>query len=83
MAVPVYKTYRFSNKDPVIDEVRTLFKDEGFYSPAGYKEVEARGAAKAATYKGWFSGGTRRPQNATIEATARALGYQRKFVKMK
>jgi hypothetical protein len=31
--------------------------------------------------QGWFRGKTRRPQNATIEATGRALGFKRTWVK--
>lgn len=80
--INVYRTYSFRTKDPVIDELRTLFKDEGKLSKDGFKEIEARGAAKAATYRNWFNGSTRRPQNATVMATARALGYDRKWVKL-
>jgi hypothetical protein len=81
--ITVYTTYSFRHKDPVIDEMRTLFQKEGKLSKKGLVEVENRGAAKAATYKAWFNGKTRRPQNATIMATARALGYDRKWVKLK
>ena len=80
-SIPVYKSYRFINKDPVIDELRTMFKDEKLDSPLGYKEIEQRGAAKSATYRNWFRGKTRRPQHATVMATAHALGYERKWVK--
>ena len=79
--IRVYASYSFRTKDPVIDELRTLFKDEGLMHKDGFKEIHARGAATPSTYKSWFSGKCRRPQNATVMATAHALGYDRKWVK--
>jgi len=81
MSITIYKSYMFKNKDPVIDEMKTLFKDEGLLNSDGFEEIHARGAATAATYKKWFNGDTRRPQNASVMATAHALGYDRKWVK--
>ena len=80
--IRIYDTYAFKTKDPVIDEMRTLFQKEGLFSKKGFKAVQDKGAAKVTTYNNWFNKGTRRPQNATIMATARALGYDRKWVKM-
>lgn len=80
--INVYKTYSFRTKDPVIDELRTMFKDEKLLHKAGFIEIEQRGAAKAATYNNWFNKGTRRPQNATVMATAHALGYDRQWIKI-
>lgn len=75
--IRVFKTYRFMDKDPVIDEMRTLVQRE----KVSYKELDERGAAKAGTYTNWFTGNTRRPQFATIRATARALGHDYVLVK--
>lgn len=79
--INIYKTYAFKTKDPVIDELRTVFKDEKLLSNAGYKIVADRGAPKAGTYRNWFNGSTRRPQFASIQATAKALGYSYKLTK--
>lgn len=81
--IVVYKSYMFRNKDPVIDELRTVFKDEGLLNSKGFKAVQGRGAAKAGTYRNWFNGTTRRPQFASIQATAKALGYSYKLTKDK
>lgn len=81
--ITIYKSYAFKTKDPVIDEMRTLFQKEGLMGKEGFTKVHERGAATAATYGKWFNGSTRRPQNATVMATARALGYDRKWVKLK
>lgn len=81
MAITIYKSYMFRTKDPVIDEMRTLFQDQGLMNAKGFKTVHERGAPTVATFQKWFKGDTRRPQNAAIMATAHALGYRRKWVK--
>jgi hypothetical protein len=78
------KSYMFRTKDPVIDELRTIIQDE-----TGDKQLKAStlsdiaddGGPTVACMQGWFRGKTRRPQNATIEATGRALGFKRTWVK--
>lgn len=77
----IYKSYAFKNKDPVIDEMRTLFQNENLMSPKGFKAVHEAGAPTVSTFNKWFNGDTRRPQNAAIMATAHALGYERHWVK--
>lgn len=66
-----YKSYMFRDKDPVIDQVRTLVKDEG----VNYTQVHARSGVSTTTLSNWFNGRTRRPQFATVQAVARGLGY--------
>jgi hypothetical protein len=83
MAITIYKSYMFKTKDPVIDEMRTLLKEEGLLNRAGFKTLHERGAATPGTYNKWFNGDTRRPQNAAVMATAHAAGYERKWVKRK
>jgi hypothetical protein len=70
----IYRNYRFVDKDPVIDALRTVVQDEGL---SDYQAAQITGVA-AGTYKGWFRGATRRPNNATSTQTAAALGYVRR-----
>ena len=72
-----YATYNFVDKDPVIDELRTIVSDE----KASYADIHATSGVSVNTLYNWFNGGTRRPQHATIMAVARALGYDYKLVK--
>jgi hypothetical protein len=76
MAGFTYKSYSFVDKDPIIDEVRTMVSDSG----ASYKWIEDHSGVTTATLYAWFSGKTRKPQAATINAVARALGYKLGFV---
>lgn len=81
--IVIYKSYSFKDKDPVIDEMRTLFQKEGLFTAQGFKSVHEAGAPTISTFNKWFKGDTRRPQNAAIMATAHALGYERNWVKKK
>lgn len=76
--IQLYKSYSFKDKDPVIDELRTLVKDSG----ASYKDIHEESGVSATTLSNWFQGETRRPQYATIMAVARSLGYDYKLVKL-
>jgi hypothetical protein len=71
-----YKSYNFVDKDPIIDEVRTMVGDSG----ASYKWIENESGVTAVTLRKWFDGETRKPQAATLNAVARALGYKLGFV---
>jgi DNA-binding phage protein len=71
-----YKSYSFVDKDPIIDEVRTMVNDSG----ANYKWIEDHSGVTSATLYNWFNGKTRKPQAATLNAVARALGYKLGFV---
>lgn len=66
-----YKSYMFKDKDPVIDKLRTLRADN---SKMTEKAIEEESGVKRGTSRNWFKGGTRRPQFASVEAYARALG---------
>jgi hypothetical protein len=74
MKIIVYRNYRFMDKDPVIDAQATILKDEGL---SEYEASQITGVAMS-TLKGWFRGGTRRPNNATATQNAAALGYVRR-----
>lgn len=67
-----YKSYSFVDKDPIIDEIRTIVGASG----ASYKWIEDESGVTATTLYAWFLGKTKKPQAATINAVLRALGYK-------
>jgi hypothetical protein len=79
----LYRSYMFKTKDPCIDELRTLVQDthHGKLSRKILHGIEESGGPNTGTMANWFFGKTQRPQNATLEAAGRALGYRRKWVK--
>jgi hypothetical protein len=80
----LYQAYLFRDKDPAIDEFRTVAQDHyGKRNLAGsdYADIEENGGPVAGTIKQWLEGKTRRPQNCTLEAAGRALGLRRVWVK--
>lgn len=78
-ALSLYRSYNFIDKDPVIDRIRTIVKDEGL----SYSEIHVISGVSTATLTNWFDGETRRPQYATIAAVTSSLGYKQEFVKAK
>ena len=75
----VYRTYRFIDKDPVIDEIRTLVQDEGLMKKL--EIVHQLSGVSTSTLENWFNGDTKSPQNRTIMAVTSALGYKRAWEK--
>jgi transcriptional regulator with XRE-family HTH domain len=71
-----YKSYSFIDKDPIIDEVRTIVQQSG----STYKQISEDSGVSMQTLSAWFIGETRRPQAASLNAVARALGYKLGFV---
>jgi transcriptional regulator with XRE-family HTH domain len=67
-----YKSYNFVDKDPIIDEIRTVYQQSG----VNYKWIEDNSGVTSTTLSAWFSGKTKKPQAATINAVLRALGYK-------
>ena len=83
--IKIYGAYRFTTKDPSIGEYHPLMEDH-FGRKANAKDMVAiseSGGPAASTIGSWIFGKTLRPQNATLEAAGRALGYRRQWVKMK
>ena len=66
-----YTTYSFVDKDPVIDVLRTMQRDSGMSN----SEIAEKSKVSATTIGNWFGGKTKRPQFATVAATAVAMGY--------
>jgi hypothetical protein len=79
MAGFTYKSYSFLDKDPIIDEIRTVIKECG----VSHKWIEEESGVTAVTLRAWFYGETKKPQAATINAVARSLGYKLGFVPFK
>lgn len=79
-----YGAYRFREKDPAINELRTLVEDHFGHRVKRHdlSTIKDDGGPSAGTMANWFFGETRRPQSATLEAAGRAIGYKRKWVRM-
>lgn len=76
MTISTYATYRFKDKDPIIDKLRTIFADSG----ESYASVALTAGCSESTIRNWFEGETRRPQHASIMAVARAMGWDYRLV---
>lgn len=75
MKVNVYRNYRFLDKDPVIDAMRTVVQSELKLTNGRAHSITG---ISASTFDNWFVGSVRRPQNATVSQAAAALGYVRR-----
>lgn len=65
-----YKAYPFTEKDPIIDVLRTIKGD----AEMSDGQIAEAGGPTAGTLRNWFKGKTRRPQFATVAAAAVAMG---------
>jgi len=72
--VQIYRTYRWIDKDPIIDAVRTVVKSEEKLKNSMVHQISG---VATATLDNWFDGSTRKPQNSTVTAVTSALGYLR------
>jgi len=80
----LYGAYVFKTKDPAIDQLRTVVEDH-FGHRVKHKDLQQiteEGGPSVACMRAWFFGKTQRPQNPTLEAAGRALGYQRVWQRM-
>ena len=66
----LYKTYLFKDKDPVIADLHRWILDSKY----SYEDVAARSGVTVTTLQRWFYGATKKPQFATLQAVARAVG---------
>jgi transcriptional regulator with XRE-family HTH domain len=67
-----YKSYNFVDKDPMIDQVRTIIQD----SHLTYKAISEASGVGSHTISKWLDGATKKPQAATFNAVLRACGYK-------
>lgn len=79
MRINLYRTYQFTDKDPVIDQLRTMLEDNGLLQKQ--KIVHELSGVSISTLHNWFKGNTKRPQHATIAAVSSSLGYEMEFRK--
>jgi len=66
----VYKSYNFTDKDPILDWTRTVV-EKAKMSP---REIQEAGGPTSTTIYNWFYGKTKRPQFCTVAAAALACG---------
>src|SRR5215831_7913358 len=79
--INMYKSYSFTTKDLIIDEIRTAFQDIGNLK-AVIKEAHENSGVAIHTMDEWFFGKTRCPRSATIEAALRGVGLYRPIRRM-
>ena len=77
----IFRTYRFIDKDPVIDELRTLLQDEGLFDQLAKVAVLAN--LSYSTVYSLFHGETRRPHNSTASSIGTCAGYERGWKKVR
>jgi DNA-binding phage protein len=70
MSLKLYKSYNFTDKDPIIDVMRTLVEKSGM----SWDEIAEKSGVSKTTLYGWFQGKTMRPQFATVMAVLTTLG---------
>jgi IS30 family transposase len=79
--------YRFSERDPAMIELCSLIHDSELSVEAIVQIVSgATGGAYnvgSSTIYNWLNGKTRRPQSFTMNWVGFALGYERKWTKMR
>lgn len=66
-----YVTYNFRDKDPIIDILRTIVKDNHL----DYNDIALDSGVHPTTLMAWIYGLTRSPRYVTIAAVFRAVGY--------
>lgn len=80
---PLYKSYVFKTKDPVIDELRGLVQQTyGSVDRKALKQMHLASNVSVGAMHEWFHGKTRQPKNSSTEAAGRALGFKRKWIRM-
>jgi hypothetical protein len=74
------RTYRFTKKDPVCDELMSMVDQVGLRGKQHIGKIALLATKGYGTIEGILYGDTCRPQNATIMSIATALGFERKWV---
>lgn len=83
--IGVYRAYNFKTKDPAIDELRSLAEKHFGRRLTGHEiaQITRDGGPSASCMRAWWYGATKRPTNPTLEAAGRAMGYRRRWVRMR
>lgn len=71
-------TYRWIDKDPIIDEISELIRKDGRSIP----DIAEAAYLSPVTLYNWIYGKTRKPNNVSIDFTLRALGFERPIIPM-
>lgn len=83
----MYNTYRFKDKDPVIDVLRTALQHDADSRGVKFSKAAADAAHSSGvsvnTLHNWFFGSTMRPQHASVAAVANALRFSWQLGKVK
>jgi transcriptional regulator with XRE-family HTH domain len=72
----VYKSYSFTDKDPMIDYIRTIIQE----SHMTLTKISNDSGVSHGTIAKWLYGDTKRPQAASMNAVLRAMGYKLEVV---
>lgn len=76
----MYSTYRFKDKDPVIDIARTCVeiyaKLHGQSWSVALQQISTMSGVSVSAMYGWFSGSTRYPRFCTVVAVVHATGRE-------
>ena len=75
----VLRTYRYIDKNPVIDEMKTIIQDEGLMKRLDI--IADLASLSRTTPVGWFDGDVRDPRHSSIMAVMTSLGYEYKWNK--
>ena len=68
----LYKSYLFRDKDPAIHAIHRVIRAKSL----AYDDVARDSGVTVTTLRNWFYGATRRPQFATLQAVAKAIGLE-------
>lgn len=69
--------YRWISKDPIIDEMMYLAKQDG----RSLSSLAIRAWLSPTTVTNWYKGRTKRPNRISVEFFLRAMGYEMRIVK--
>lgn len=73
--------YRFIDKDPVIDVIRTEAQRYGNLSGGQLQKLSLESGVSVSTLWNWFNGDTRRPQSLSTRFVLEALGVAIQYVR--
>lgn len=78
---PKAKTYRFIDKDPALEFVISKIIESGMKPSAIEAEtMKLNRKVSAHCITAWLYGGTKRPQNYTMESVMLAIGFRREWI---
>lgn len=75
------RTYRYIDKNPVIDVVRTAIQDVGLFNKKGLKIVATLSSLGDKTLPSWFYEDVRDPKHSSVMAVMTAIGFEQTWGK--